>query len=297
MVMEAAFGMTSLLQAHTCGLNRFEFRDGCLAAVECIKLAAGIGVVLLRPWGRTLMLLYLAGHTVFVVFNFYLVLRIPNVKADALGWALMVGAILICLGLVLLYWRGWRRVFEGGTPVASRKWVIVGVVCATIGIAGSLMENAGVEDAVVVRADLDARFLLETNAWPIYRARTDGNPSGLRVGRLVVREDEGRILIGAFPPRSRCVAVFEPAFGTLSIEGAKFGGEVVEAAPPLVGGRKLRGLSFKRADGAIRGDAAFATDQEGNLFIFVTSLTVRGKHYEGIYVSPRQQGLAQGVSR
>lgn len=297
MMMEAALGITDLLQAHTCGLNRFELRDGFSAAVECIKFAAGIGVVFLRPWGRSLMLLYLAGHTVFAVFSFYLVLRIPNVAADAFGLALMVGTVLICLGLVWLYWRGWRGVFEGGTPVVSRKWIGVGVVCATVGIAGSLMENAGTDDAVAVNPDLDARFLLKTNAWPIYRARNDGNPSGLRVGQLVVREDDGRISISAFPPRSRCVAVIDPATGTLSIEGAKFGGEVDDFASPLVGGRKLRGLSFKRADGAIRGDAAFATDQEGNLFVFVTSVTVRGKHYEGIYVSPRQQDLAWGSSR
>ena len=290
-LLDGAARLTGLAQAHICGLNRFLLRDGMLVLVAFGWTGAGLGTVFLKNWGRALMVLCFGGQTAYVAFNFFLVLRVPNAKVDALGWILMALMVGFCVSLILLFWRGWNRLFQTGVLAASRKWMIVGAVCFAAGIVATLLEDVDPGGDVAVRSDLDARFLLEAKQWPIYRARVGGTASKQSAGQLAVREIEGRITISEFPPLSRCEAVFDPVTGTLAIQGTQFGGEPFEGAPLLVGRRKLRGLRFKRKEGAIRGDASLAMDEEGNLFIFVTSITVHGKNYEAIYVSPRREAL------
>src|SRR5260221_12047516 len=96
-IMDGAVRATDLVQAHTCGLNQFELRDFFLALLACSLLVGGFGTVLLKWWGRALMLVYLLGHTAYTVINFFLVLQVPGAKPDTLGWILVSAVMIFCV--------------------------------------------------------------------------------------------------------------------------------------------------------------------------------------------------------
>ena len=156
---EGARNLADLLQAHTCGLNRFELRDGGLLAVGLVQLAAGVGSVVLKGWGRVVMLLYLCGHSAWLAFTFFVVLRLPNVGPSVLNWVLMGGIFTYCGALIVLYWRGWRRLRREGIPGVSWKWRMVGGVALAVGVAGSWMVSIVPAEDVESQAGLDGQFL------------------------------------------------------------------------------------------------------------------------------------------
>ncbi len=288
-VFDGAFRLATLIQAHSCGLNRFEPNDGFLVGAACLELAAGSGTLRCKSWGRSLMLACVVGRLVFVVFQFYLVLRVGIGNVDALGWVLMGVMLGFFAGLIVLLVPGWRRLKHSGYLSSSTGGAIAMWTSLLIGIAFSLLQRVSFEEAAVADKDLEVQFLREVHKgrrWTLYRALTDGTSSLQSIDSLKVLERDGNLILVAFPPRSRCHAILDPARGTLSIGGHVFSGQPFEGAPQLVGHRQLNGLSFSKAYGPISGDITLAVDPGGNFFVFLDQLSVYGKSYEGIYIAP-----------
>jgi hypothetical protein len=285
-ILDGAFRLTNLLQAHTSGCNRFELYDALELLASTSYLAAGYGTMLLKNWGRFLLMICYLFRMITKAGSFYQVLRVIPQKPDVLGWALAGLLVSLPFGLILLLWLGWRKMEFSNPIILSRKWRNFAAVSLVIGVGTSLMERIDFGEEVKSHPDLDASFLRRTGRRTFYKA-TNGSELHGRLGwRISIREQDGKIEVYPLPPGGDCLARLDPKTGAFSLHGFVFSGEPYEAAPTMIGRKKLRGLSFSRSRGAISGKITFGEDVGRNLYMFFINFSVYGKQYDGIYFSP-----------
>ncbi|MBI3417911.1 MAG: hypothetical protein HY043_21670 [Verrucomicrobia bacterium] len=288
-LIDGAFRLTNVLSAHTAGCNHFELRDALELAAAAANLAAGYGTMLLKNWGRVLLIICYSFRVITMSGAYYLVTSNARQDVDVSGWILSSVALSLPLGLLLMLWLGWRKLVSQAPLAKVKVWRNVAAVSVVIGAGMSLITRFDFGEEINERSDLDASCLRHSDYrvfFPSIGFRSRVKQRGWRVS---IRQKDGDIELYPLPPGGACIARFNPRTGVLSAHGFAFSGEPYQAAPILTGRKTLRGIYFHRENGPISGAITFGEDALGGLYLFLENFSVYGKSYDGVWYAPANE--------